>query len=67
TNIMLHDTMSKPVAEQPKSKLMPASSKKTKDKSEFSTGASVASTIENEKQTLEPGKQDKAKKKKRKR
>ncbi|MCI76159.1 hypothetical protein A2U01_0097428, partial [Trifolium medium] len=55
----------KPVAEQPKSKLVPASSKKTKGKSEFSTGASIASTIEKEKQPLEPGKQDKAKKKKR--
>ncbi|MCH94724.1 hypothetical protein A2U01_0015689, partial [Trifolium medium] len=36
---------------------------KTKGKSELSTGASTASTIEKEKQPLEPGKQDKAKKK----
>ncbi|MCI78738.1 hypothetical protein A2U01_0100009, partial [Trifolium medium] len=35
------DTISKPVAEQPKSKLVPTSSKKTKGKSELSTGAST--------------------------
>ncbi|MCI15840.1 hypothetical protein A2U01_0036979, partial [Trifolium medium] len=59
----LQDTTSKPVAEQPKSKLVPISSKKTKDKSELSTGASTSRTIAREKQPLEPGKQDKAKKK----
>ncbi|MCI44916.1 hypothetical protein A2U01_0066155 [Trifolium medium] len=60
---MPHDTTSKLVPEQPKSKLVPTSSTKTKGKSELSTGAGTASTIANEKQPLEPGKPDKAKKK----
>ncbi|MCI62699.1 hypothetical protein A2U01_0083956, partial [Trifolium medium] len=62
---MPQDTTNKPVVEQPKSKLVPTSSKKTKGKTELSTGASTASTVAKEKQPLEPGKQDKAKKKKR--
>ncbi|MCI81511.1 hypothetical protein A2U01_0102785, partial [Trifolium medium] len=60
---MPHDTTSKPVAEQPKSKLVPTSLKKNKGKFELSTGASTTSAIANEQQPLEPGKQDKAKKK----
>ncbi|MCI39413.1 hypothetical protein A2U01_0060644, partial [Trifolium medium] len=57
------DTTSKPVAEQPKPILVPTSSKKTRGKSELSTETSTASAIAKEKQPLEPGKQDKAKKK----
>ncbi|MCI30603.1 hypothetical protein A2U01_0051813, partial [Trifolium medium] len=51
---------SKLVAEHPKSKLVPTSSKKAKGKFELSTGASTSSTIAKEKQLLELGKQDKA-------
>ncbi|MCI88541.1 hypothetical protein A2U01_0109828, partial [Trifolium medium] len=42
---MPQDTTSKPVAKQPKSTLVPTSSKKTTGKSELSTGASTASII----------------------
>ncbi|MCI37395.1 hypothetical protein A2U01_0058619, partial [Trifolium medium] len=57
------DTTSNPVTEQPKPKLVPTSSKKNKDKLELSTGASTTSAIADEQHPLEPGKHDKAKKK----